>query len=327
MPKFTQSLASLALALCALVTAGAAAAAYPEGPVKVIIPFAPAAGTDAMFRQIAPFIEKELRVRLVLENRSGANGDIGNEFASRAAPDGYTLVVNSTNLVLSPLLQKDPKYSLERSFVPISKLATSPLVMAASARSPFRTPAEFVTYARQNPGKLNFGGVGAGSPPDLMAEVVKMRTNTEFVTVLYRGMGPALVDLMGGNVDFTFSGLLAVKQHFESGVLRPIAVTGTSRAAILPNVPTFAESGIDVSPMVSGTWWGLFAPMGTPEPIVRALNEAIGRALADPQLVRRLEDGGYTPARTTPQQFAADLAQESLIWRQMVPRLAAGLSR
>lgn len=327
MLKFTRPLASLALALASLVAAGPAAAAYPDGPVKVIIPFAPAAGTDAMFRQIAPFIEKELRVKLILENRSCANGDIGNEFASRAAPDGYTLVVNSTNLVLSPLLQKDPKYSLERSFVPISKLATSPLVMAASPKSPFRTPAEFVSYARQNPKKLNFGGVGAGSPPDLLAEVVKMRTNTEFVTVLYRGMGPVLVDLMGSNVDFTVSGLLAVKQHFESGALRPIAVTGTSRASILPNVPTFAESGIDVSPMVSGTWWGLFAPMGTPESIVRTLNEAIRRALSDPQLVTRLADGGYTPAHTTPQQFASDLAQESVIWRQMVPRLAASVPR
>lgn len=321
MKRINSALAAIATSVAYLAVSGSAAAAYPERPIRMIIPFTAGAGTDVMFRQITPYLEKELGAYIVLENKPGANADIGNEFVARAAPDGYTLIVNSTNVLLSPLMQKDPKYTVERSFVPISRIATAQLLMIAHPGTPFKTFSEFVNYARSNPNKLNFGGAGVGSPPDLMAELVRLRAAAPFTTVPYKGISGAMTDLIAGNVDFTFTSSSNVKQFIEAGKLRPIAVSGNQRSPHYPNVPTFKESGVDVSPMADGFWWGMFAPVGTPEPIVQYVSQAIARALATPELVRKLEEGGYTPSPTTPQAYAAQLVQENSIWKQVVPKM------
>jgi len=296
-------------------------AAYPEGAIRMVIPYTTGAGTDVMFRQIAPYLEKELGAKIVLENKAGGNADIGNEFVARAQPDGYTLIVNSTNVLLSPLMQANPKYTVEKSFVPISKITTAQLMMIANPNSQFKTLREFMEYTKNNPGKLNFGGAGVGSPPDLMAELVRMRAPAPFTTVPYKGMGQVMVDLLGGSLDFTFTSSANIKQFIADGKLRGIVISGNQRSPIYPNVPTFKEMGVDVAPMSAGFWWGLFAPMGTPDAIVQYVSQALARALVIPELVKKLEDGGYTPAPMTPQAYAAELAQENAIWKQVVPKM------
>lgn len=317
------ALAAAATSLALLAGCSPALAAYPDAPVRMIIPYTTGAGTDVMFRQITPYLEKELGAKIVLENKPGANGDIGNEFVARAAPDGYTLIVNSTNVLLSPLMQKDPKYTVEKSFAPISKIVTAQLLMVAHASAPFKTMREFIDYARANPGKLNYGGAGVGSPPDLMAELVRMRAPAPFTTVPYKGMGGVMSDLLGGQLDFTFTSSSNIKQFVDSGKLRGIAVSGNQRSSKYPNVPTFKETGVDVTPMVGGFWWGMFAPLGTPDAIVQHVSRALARTLANPELVKKLEDGGYTPSPSTPQAYAAELVQENNVWKQVVPRMLA----
>ncbi|MDP3139976.1 MAG: tripartite tricarboxylate transporter substrate binding protein [Burkholderiaceae bacterium] len=323
MKRLQFALAAVAATLAVLAGSSPALAAYPEAPVRMIIPYTTGAGTDVMFRQITPYLEKELGAKIVLENKPGANADIGNEFVARATPDGYTLIVNSTNVLLSPLMQKDPKYTVEKSFAPISKIVTAQLLMVAHANAPFKTVREFIDYARANPNKLNYGGAGVGSPPDLMAELVRMRAPAPFTTVPYKGMGGVMSDLLGGQLDFTFTSSSNIKQFVDSGKLRGIAVSGNQRSSKYPNVPTFKESGIDVTPMTGGFWWGMFAPLGTPEAIVQHVSQALARTLAIPELARKLEEGGYTPAPSTPQAYAAELAQENNIWKQVVPKMLA----
>jgi tripartite-type tricarboxylate transporter receptor subunit TctC len=312
---------AVVLASASLIGARPAEAAYPDRPVRIVIPYTTGAGTDVMFRQIEPYLEKEMGAKLIVENKAGANADIGNEFVARAAPDGYTLIVNSTNVLLSPLMQKDPKYTVEKSFVPISKVVTAQLLMIANANTQFKSFREFVEYTQANPNKLNYGGAGVGSPPDLMAELVRMRAPAPFTTVPYKGMGAVMADLLGGTLDFTFTSSSNVRQFVTSGKLRGIVISGNQRSPSYPNVPTFKESGVDVSPMSEGFWWGMFAPIGTPEPIVQHVSQALARALANPELVKKLEEGGYTPAPSTPQAYAAELAQENNVWKQVVPKM------
>ncbi len=309
-----------AMALC-LAASQSAWAAYPERVIKLIVPFAPGAGTDIATRMIVPALERELGAKLVLENRSGAGGDIGNEFASKAAPDGYTIVVNSSNLLLAPLLRKEAKYSLDADFAPIARFATAQMVMVASpTRLTARNILELVDYSKKSGSKLNFGSAGAGAPPDLLAEILRLRTGLNYEPIAYRGMAPALADLLGGSIDFTHPSMLAVKQHIETGKMRAIAVTGSQRMGIAPTVPTFAESGIDVSPMANGTWWGLFAPAGTPEAIIATLSQAINRAVSDPETRKKLEEGGYGAAYLAPPEFAAELRQEVNTWKALTPQ-------
>jgi len=296
-------------------------AAYPESPVRMVIPYTTGAGTDVMFRQIAPFFEKELGARVVLDNKPGANGDIGNDIVAAAKADGYTLIINSTNVLLSPLMTKEAKYSFDRSFVPVSQVVTAQLLMISHPNAPFKTFAEFLDYSRKNPGKLNFGGAGVGSPPDLMAEIVRMRGPAPFTTVPYKGMGAVMTDLVGGTLDFTFTSSSNVKQFIDAGKLRAIAVSGLKRSAQYPDVPTFKEAGIDVAPMAAGFWWGLFAPAGTPDAIVQHVAGALAKALAVPELVKKLEEVGYTPAPNTPRQFHTQLVEENNLWKQVVPKM------
>ncbi len=310
-----------ALVVVGLGGGGPAAAAYPEAPVRIIIPYTTGAGTDVMFRQITPYFEKELGAKIVLENKPGANGDIGNDLAAAAKPDGYTLIVNSTNVLLSPLMTSEAKYSFDRSFVPISKVVTAQLTMISHAGAPFTTFQEFLAYARAHPNKLNFGGAGVGSPPDLMAELVRMRGPAPFTTVPYKGMGAVMTDLLGGTLDFTFTSSSNVRQFVDSGKLRALAVSGSKRSANYPNTPTFNEVGINVAPMATGFWWGLFAPAGTPEPIARHVARALASALSVPELVKKLEEGGYTPAPNTPEQYLAELIEENDLWKQVVPKM------
>jgi tripartite-type tricarboxylate transporter receptor subunit TctC len=316
-----QSTARWLLAAALAFAAGVASAAYPEAPVRIIIPYTAGAGTDVMFRQITPYLEKELGANIVLINKPGANGDIGNDMAAAAKPDGYTLIVNSTNVLLSPLMTREARYSFDRSFVPISQVVTAQLLMIARPGAPFGTFGEFVSYCKAHPNQLNFGGAGIGAPPDLMAEIVRMRAPAPFTTVPYKGMGAVMTDLLGGTVDFTFTSSSNVKQYIEAGKLRAIVISGEKRSPNYPAIPTFSELGVDVEPMSRGFWWGMFAPANTPKPIVQQVANALARALQVPELVQKLEENGYTPAPNSPEQFMAQLSAENTMWKKIVPKM------
>lgn len=306
----------------AALWSGSARAAYPERVIRLIIPFAPGAGTDIIARLIGTTFERELGTRILFENKAGAGGDIGSELASRAAPDGYTIVVGSTNILLGPILRKEARYNIQTDFVPIGRFATAQLVLVTNpSRTEARSIRELLDYSKRNPKRLNFGSAGGGSPPDLMAEILRLRAGLSYETVPYKGMALALNDLLGGNIEFTNPSLLAVRQHIESGKLRAIAITGSQRMAIAPNIPTFAESGIDMSPMAEGTWWGLFAPAGTPEPIVNTLSQALRRTLADSDTKKKMEESGYGAAYLSPGDFASELKREESVWRSWAPQL------
>ncbi|QHE83519.1 Bug family tripartite tricarboxylate transporter substrate binding protein [Hydrogenophaga sp. BPS33] len=321
--KFIRPLVCALFAGASIAMAAPAAAAFPEKPVHIVIPYTAGAGTDVMFRQVVPYLEKELGAKVVIDNRPGASGNIGNEFVARATPDGYTLLVNSINVLLSPMTQKDVRYSVERSFVPISRVVTTQMLMVSHVNTPFKTLPEFVRYTQANPNKLNFGASGVGTPPDLLAEILRLRVPTPFVMVPYKGMSGAMADLVGGSVDFTFTSSVNIKQFIDSGKLRPVAVTGEKRSTRYPEVPTFKELGVDITPLDAGSWWGMFAPTGTPEPVVRSLSEALARALANPELVQKLAEGGYTPTPDTPQAYTAQLQRETEIWKQVVPSISS----
>lgn len=302
--------------------ASSALAAYPERVIRVIIPFAPGAGTDIITRLMGTTFERELGTRIVFENKAGAGGDIGSETAARATPDGYTIVVGSTNIVLGPILRKEAKYNVQSDFIPIGRFATAQLVLVTNpARTEARNIKELLEFSKKYPKRLNFGSAGGGSPPDLLAEVLRLRAGLTFETVPYKGMALALNDLLGGNIEFTNPSLLAVKQHIETGKLRAIAITGSQRLAIAPNIPTFAESGIDMSPMTEGTWWGLFAPTGTPESVVTTLSHALRRTLSDPETKKKMEESGYGAAYLSPSDFATELKREEAVWRSWAPQL------
>ena len=312
---------TLLAGMAAVLGAGAVRAAWPERNVRLVVPFAAGAGTDIVTRLIGTSLERELGAKLVFDNRAGAGGDIGSEIAARAVPDGYTIMVGSSNLVLGPILRKEAKYSLN-DFAPIARFATAQLVLVTNpAHTEARSIRELIDYSKRFPGKLNFGSAGAGSPPDLLAEVLRLRAGLSFEAVPYKGMALALNDLLGGNVQFTLPSLLAVRQHIETGRLRALAITGAQRLAVAPNIPTFAENGLDVTPMNEGTWWGLFAPSGTPEPLLAALSQAVRRALADPETRKKLEDSGYGASYLAPQEFVSELKREEGVWRTWAPQL------
>lgn len=292
-------------------------AAYPDAPIKVIIPFAPGAGTDLLFRTIAPTLERELGQRLIIDNRSGAGTDIGTEMAARAPADGYTLMVNTTPLLVRPLLNPATKYSFERDFIGIASLARTQIVLVTTTKNnSFKDLDQFIAYARRNPGRLNFGGTGAGTPLDLMADLLQRRASFKVTTAPYRGLGPILTDLVAGTIDFTFTSPLSMKGFVDSGQLTPLAITGRVRQAGHPDLPTFAEKGVDMTPLADGTWWGIFAPAGTPDAISRTLGEATERALKSPELQQRMIDAGYIPATGESRQFNNDLRQETARWKQ-----------
>ncbi|QEZ46510.1 Bug family tripartite tricarboxylate transporter substrate binding protein [Cupriavidus oxalaticus] len=305
-PSTGRRRALLALCLCAAPLLAPAAHAqanpnWPARPVTIILPFTPGGGTDIATRLVAQRLSQLWGQPVLVDNRPGAAGNVGLELASRARPDGYTLVAGNVGTQsINPTLYTKLSYDPNR-LVPITEMAELPFVLVVTPKLPARTPQELVTLARAQPGKLSFASSGTGGSPHLSGEIFKAATGTDMLHVPYKGGGAAMSDLMAGNVDMLFASVLETAGHVKAGKLRALAVTGTVRSPALPDVPTLAQAGI--SGAESGSWVGLLAPAGTPKDIVDKIAAGVKQVVALPEVRQQLVDQGAIPVGSTPQQF------------------------
>lgn len=308
--------AMLGVVLLAFTTS-ASAQQYPNRPIRFVVPFAPGGSTDTLARTIGQKLSDSLQQQVVVDNRSGANGNIGMEIVAHAAPDGYTIVLGYiANLGIGPGLYARLPFDPVRDYAPITQLASSPNILAVHPSLPVKSFREMIAYAKANPKKLNFASSGVGSIGHLTGELLNRSAGIDMVHVPYKGSGQAVIDLLGGQVQMMFSGMSSVMQHIKAGRLRPLAVTGAQRSPAVPDVPTIAESGF---PGFQATaWYGVLATAGTPKPIVNRLHDEIVRALALPDVKERLNNVGFELVGGTPDEFAAFIKSEIAKWTRVV---------
>ena len=317
--RLAARVAALAGAL-ALTAPGWAAKPYPERPVTLVVGYAAGGATDIVARLVAKALTEELGQTIVVENKTGANSNIGAEIVSRAAPDGYTLYVGSIANTINRTLYSKLNYDFIKDFKPIGLLATIPNILVVNPKLPVKTVPEYLAYAKAPPGKLTCASSGSGSSIHLSCELFKMQTGTDILHVPYRGSGPAVADLLGGQVDSMFDNLPSSLPHVQAGKLRAIGVTSPQRLPAVPDVPTLAESGLPGFDVES--WFGLMAPAGTPQPVIDRLNQAMNKALANPALLASFQQSGfYAPQQpNTPETFGKKIASEIDKWGAVVKR-------
>ena len=294
----------------------AAAQSYPSQPIRLIAPFPPGGSVDISARLIAEPLGSELGTRIVIDNRSGASGNIGMEAAARAKPDGYTLVLNTIPLVTNQSMFDKLTWDPIRDFAPIGMVATSPHVLVVPPKTPAKSVAELLRLARANPGKLTYASAGVGTTFHLCGEMFKDATGTFIVHVPYRGGGPALADTLGGQVDLSFPTVAAALPHVKAGTLRALAVTSTERFALLPDVPTLREAG--VKDFQFAQWLALLAPAGTPPEIVTRLNSALKNVLGSKDLHDKFQAQAFEAFITTPEQAGKFIAAEAQRFSRLI---------
>ena len=305
------SLAALALALIA------PAHAWPEKTLTLVVPFPPGGSTDTLARSIGAEMQKKLGQTVIVDNKAGATGTIGAALVKRAAPDGYTVLVSSLGpFVIAPHLIKNVPYDAGKDFDLLTVAVQAPNVLVVPAASPHKSVADVIAALKKTPDKISFASSGNGSSDHLTAELFWLQTGTSGVHVPYKGGAPAVSDLLGGQVDASFQNINAIVQHVNGGKLRALAVTGAKRSALLPNVPTLAESGVKDADVYS--WQGIAAPKGLPADVKAKLHAAIVAALNDPGVKPKLLEVGFEIVANTPEQFGAFQAAENARWKQLI---------
>ena len=297
------------------------AGAYPNKPIRMVVPYPPGGPTDLTARVVAAEMNQILGQPVVVDNKPGASGMIGAESVARADPDGYTFLANASLHVINPAIYPDMRFDAVKDFVPITQLARVPLVLVVPTNSPIKSVKDLVEYAKQNPGKLNFASAGNASAQQLAGESFKIFADINMQHVPYKGSAPALADLVGGQVQLMFDSMPSAMPFIKSGKLRPIAVTTPTRAKALPELPTIAESGypgFDIS-----TWYGFWALKGTPAPIVAKLSEAAAKVLRQEAVVSKYESMGAEPVGSTPAEFAKFNESEAAKWLDIVKKSGA----
>ena len=307
--------ALFALLLLALPQA-AIAQAYPAKPIRLILPFPPGGPTDITGRAIAQKLSEQLGQPVIPDNRPGATSNIGLELASRAPPDGYTIVLTAPPIAISPSLYSKLNYNAEKDLAPITLVAAIQNVMAVHNSVPAKTLKEFIQLARRNPGKLNFSSSGAGSTNHLASELLKGMFGLDMVHVPYKGNAAALLALTSGEVDFGTFAVPPAIPVLQANKVRPLAVLSEKRIPAIPNVPTAKEAGVD--DFVIPIWYGMLAPAGTPRAIIDRLNSELHQALASADLRERLANAGVEPMTNTPEQFAAFMKSETVRYAKVI---------
>jgi tripartite-type tricarboxylate transporter receptor subunit TctC len=307
-------LAAGAVALPALSRL-ASAQTYPSRPVHWIVSFAAGGPNDVVARIIGQYLSDHLGQQFVIENRPGAGGNVGMQSVLSSAPDGYTIAFVGPNYAINPALYEKLPFDFIRDSVPVAGTMRLANVMEVHPAVPANNVAEFIAFAKANPGKINFASGGVGTSPHLSGELLKTMTGINLVHVPYRGTAPALSDLLAGQVQVLFDNIPGSIGHIRSGKVRALGVTGSKRVAAIPEVPTIGETvpGYDVS-----IWYGIAAPRGTPPEIVAKLNRAVNAVLADPKLQARLAELGGEPMPTTPAQFGKLVAEETERWGKLI---------
>ncbi len=313
-------------ALSAAATASAvqaAESAFPAKPVRLVLTYAPGGSTDAVMRPLVPEMAQSLGQPVVIDNRGGAGGVLGTELVARAVPDGYTILLGtSAGMTINPLLQKNLPYDPVRDFAPISLVVINPQMLVAAPSLPANTIAELVALARAKPGSLNYASPGIGSPNHMGMELLKSMARIDLVHVPYRGGGPASTDLIGGQVALMFNSVPSMIGYLKAGRLKAIAIGGAKRSPAMPDLPTVAESGLPG--FEYATWYGLFAPAGTPAPVIAKLNATIGTALRNPERTQQLLAQGAEPSPSTPAQLREFMAAERERWMRVVKVIGPG---
>jgi tripartite-type tricarboxylate transporter receptor subunit TctC len=299
-----------------LLAANALADNYPAKPVKVIVAFAAGGSTDILGRLSAQALSSGLGQPFIVENRDGAGGNIGADNVAKSDPDGYTLLFTTTNVTLSPAIRKAVSYDVLRDLKPITQAAFAPLILVSSAGFQGKTPEDVVRYVKANPGKVSFSSSGVGGTPHLAGAMFNQIAGLDMVHVPYKGAAPALTDVVAGRVEFTFTTYTSAASFLKSGRLKAIGVASAHRLPLLPEVPTFNESGFDGFEV--GTMFALFAPARTPQAVVRTLYQELAKAGKTPDFSEKVADLGANVVFDTPEAFADYVAKDVEKWKKVI---------
>jgi len=312
-----RSFALLALAASLSAAAPVLAADFPSQPLRWVVPFPPGGAMDVIARTMSESVSRTLGQPVVVENRSGAGGNIGAAYAAGAPADGHTIMIAANGMAVNPALYSNLTYDPIQSFAPISLLAIVPNILVANPqRSPAKTVQEVIDLAKKKPGHYTYASAGVGTSIHLAGELFVSMSGVDMLHVPYKGSGPAVADLLGGQVDYMFDSITSAKPHVDAGRLNAIAVTTEKRSSAMPNLPTVAESGLpgyNLSP-----WFGVFAPAGTPQPVLDTLHAAMMKALEEPRVQETLASIGAERIGSTPDALRDHLAQETAQWKTIV---------
>jgi tripartite-type tricarboxylate transporter receptor subunit TctC len=318
--KFRRQASVLCAVLVALpATQAWAQAGYPSRPLRVIVPSSPGGGTDVLTRRITPAFSRHLGQHVVVDNRGGAATIIGNNLAAHAAPDGYTLLMGLTTLTILPSIRKELPYDALKDFAPVSMAVAAPNILVVHPSLPVKSVRELIAFSRARPDGLNYASAGIGSNPHLSMALFLNMTGLKMVHITYKGLGPALVDVISGQVVVMIGTMLSSLNHVRSGRLRGLATTGSSRSSALPDLPTVDQAGVKGYEVTQ--WYGLLAPAGTPAPVIGVLNKAMVAALRDEK--QRFAVDGVETVGNTPEEFRRALETEIAKWARVAR--AAGI--
>jgi tripartite-type tricarboxylate transporter receptor subunit TctC len=301
---------------CALLAGDSCAQMYPAKPVRVIFPFPPGGPTDLLGRAVAQKLSDQTGQQFIADTRPGAGGNLGLELAAKAPPDGYTIVLSSPLVAISPSLYAKLNYDPAKDLAPISQIAVIQNVLLVHPSVPAKTLKELIALARRNPGKFTFGSGGIGTTTHLAPELLQSLTGIKMVHVPYKGSGQALVGMIGGEVDMLIMAVPAAASQIQAGRARAIAVLSAQRSVVIPNTPTAAEAGLEHFEVP--IWYGMLAPAATPREIISRLNAELTKALSAPDLKERLGAAGIEPVTSTPEQFAAFIRSETARYAKVI---------
>ena len=308
----------LSLALASLA-APSLAQTFPDKPIRVVVPFAPGGGTDNLIRVIAPSVGASLGQHLVIENRPGGGSNIGTEIVAKAPGDGYTVLVTDLAFVVNPgLFKSKMPFDTVKSFTGVSMLATAPVLLVTHPSVPAKDLKELLALARVKPGSLDYASGGVGASTHLAGELLKQAAKVFIVHIPYKGTGPAMTDLLAGQVHMQFAGISSARQHVEAGKLRAIAVTGKQRNPAMPTVPTFEESGL--SGIDADTYWGAYAPASVPPAVVATLSKAFASAVRSPAHAERLAALGFVTIGNNAQEHTQQFRTMITRWTEVIDR-------
>ena len=307
-------LACVAAVACAAPSAGAQT--WPAKPVRLVVTYPPGGGSDIIARTLAQKLTEPLGVQVVVENRPGANGNIGTDYVAKSAPDGYTLVLGNTGpLCISPAIYSTIPYNTARDFSPISLVASTPIILVVHPSFPVRTVGDLVKIAKARPGQLRFASSGNGATSHLAGEMLKLMAGIDMVHVPYKGVAPAIVDVIAGQIEMQFLDVSVVVGYIKNGKVRAVAWAGPRRGPAFPEVPTVAESGFPGFDVTG--WYGILGAAGMPKDVVARLNGAIVKALAQPDTRERFDAIGALPVTSTPDEFAEYIRAELAKWAKV----------